>query len=117
MSVEAADDGPARVRQTARPIFAALGDDTRLRLVTRLSSEGPMSIVRLSHGSGLTRQAITKHLRVLARAGLVQSARRGRESVWTFDPRPLGIARTSLDEISRQWDAALERLKAFVEDG
>jgi DNA-binding transcriptional ArsR family regulator len=117
MSGEAADDDLARIQQAARPIFAALGDDTRLRLVTRLSSEGPMSIVRLSHGSGLTRQAITKHLRVLAGVGLVQSARHGRESLWTLDPRPLGTARTSLDEISRQWDAALRRLKAFVEDG
>jgi DNA-binding transcriptional ArsR family regulator len=116
MSGEAPDDDLARIQQAARPIFAALGDDTRLRLVTRLSSEGPMSIVRLSHGSGLTRQAITKHLRVLARVGLVQSARHGRESLWTLDPRPLDTAHTSLDEISRHWDAALRRLKAFVED-
>ncbi len=116
MSGEAAGDDLARVQQAARPIFAALGDDARLRMVTRLSSEGPMSIVRLSHGSGLTRQAITKHLRVLARVGLVQNARRGRESLWTLDPRPLDTARTSLDEISHQWDAALERLKTFVED-
>ena len=113
MSGEAADDDLARVRQAARPIFVALGDDARLRLVTRLSSEGPMSIVRLSHGSGLTRQAITKHLRVLARVGLVQNARRGRESLWTLDPRPLDTARTSLDEISHQWDAGL---KTFIED-
>jgi DNA-binding transcriptional ArsR family regulator len=116
MSVEAAEDALTRIQQAAGPIFAALGDDTRLRLVTRLASEGPMSIVRLSHGSGLTRQAITKHLRVLGRVGLVQSARRGRESLWTLDPRPLDTARTSLDEISHQWDAALEQLKAFVED-
>ena len=116
MSGELADHDLAQVQQAARPIFAALGDNARLRLVTRLSSEGPMSIVRLSDGSGLTRQAITKHLRVLARVGLVQSARRGRESLWTFDPRPLRTARTSLDEISRQWDAALIRLKAFIED-
>jgi hypothetical protein len=69
MSVEAANDDLARIQLAARPIFAALGDDARLRLVTRLASEGPMSIVRLSHGSGLTRQAITKHLRVLAKVG------------------------------------------------
>jgi DNA-binding transcriptional ArsR family regulator len=104
-----ADPDLARVQQAARPIFAALGDDNRLRLVTRPYSEGPMSIVRLSHGSGLTRQAVTKHLRVLARVGLVQSARRGRESLWTLGPRPLDTARTSLDEISHQWDAALRR--------
>ena len=116
MSGEAAEDDLARVQLAARPIFAALGDDARLRLVTRLASEGPLSIVRLSHGSGLTRQAITKHLRVPARVGLVQSARRGRESLWALDPRPLGTAGTSLDEISHQWDAALGRLKTFVED-
>jgi hypothetical protein len=89
-----ADPDLARVQQAARPIFAALGDDNRLRLVTRPYSEGPMSIVRLSHGSGLTRQAVTKHLRV-------QSARRGRESLWTLDPRPLDTARTSLDAAPR----------------
>jgi DNA-binding transcriptional ArsR family regulator len=116
ISAEAAGDGLARVQQAARPIFAALGDGARLRLVTRLSTEGPMSIVRLSHGSGLTRQAITKHLRVLAQVGLVQNQRRGRESLWTLDPRPLDTARTSLDEISHHWDAALTRLKTFVED-
>src|SRR4029453_15039338 len=105
-----------RVQQAARPIFAALGDGARLRLVTRLSTEGPMSIVRLSHGSGLTRQAITKHLRVRAQGGLVQNQRRGGEALWTPAPGPLDTARTSPDEISPHWDAALTRLKTFVED-
>jgi DNA-binding transcriptional ArsR family regulator len=101
-----ADPDLARVQQAARPIFAALGDDNRLRLVTRPYSEGPMSIVRLSHGSGLTRQAVTKHLRVLARVGLVQSARRGRESLWTLDPRAAGyrahIPRRNLSPVGRR---------------
>jgi DNA-binding transcriptional ArsR family regulator len=97
-------------------VFAALGDDVRLSLVTRLSSEGPVSIVRLSRGSGLTRQAITKHLHVLSSAGVVHSRRRGRERVWTFDPAPLLAARRSLEAISEQWENALTRLKAFVEE-
>jgi len=97
------------------PVFAALGDETRLRLVSRLCSGGPASIARLTAGSSVTRQAITKHLHVLAGAGLVRSARRGRERVWELRPRQLEQARESLDAISRQWDEALDRLKAFVE--
>jgi DNA-binding transcriptional ArsR family regulator len=81
----------------AVPIFAALGAGPRLKLVNRLSSEGPSSIARLSRGSGLTRQAITKHLRVLADVQLVHSSRRGRETLWALDPQPLDTARTSLD--------------------
>jgi DNA-binding transcriptional ArsR family regulator len=115
MSVSSADSGHMEARlHKAVPVFAALGDAVRLRLVNRLSSEGPASIVQLSRGSGLTRQAITKHLHVLGNAGLVHNARRGRESSWTLDPEPLQAASTSLDEISAQWDRALNRLKAFV---
>lgn len=102
------------VRASA-PIFAALGDETRLRLVTRLSAGGPASIARLTTGSAVTRQAITKHLAVLAGAGLVRSRRRGRERLWELRPERLAHARASLDAISRQWDDALARLKAFVE--
>lgn len=107
----------ARTRKTASaaPLFAALGDETRLGLVTRLSTEGPASIAGLTRGSGVTRQAISKHLRVLANAGIVTDARRGRESLWTLDPRSLDEARRSLDRISRHWDDALARLKVFVE--
>jgi DNA-binding transcriptional ArsR family regulator len=107
----------ARTRRaaSAAPLFAALGDETRLGLVTRLSTGGPASIARLTRGSGVTRQAIAKHLRVLARAGIVTDARRGRESLWTLDPRSLEEARRSLDRISRHWDDALARLKVFVE--
>jgi DNA-binding transcriptional ArsR family regulator len=97
-------------------IFAALGDETRLRLVGRLCADGPMSIARLTEGSAVTRQAVTKHLRVLASVGLASSSPSGRESVWEFEPEPLNAARQCLDRISAQWDSALERLKTFVED-
>lgn len=98
-------------------LFAALGDETRLRLVTRLCDDGPMSIARLTAGSKVTRQAITKHLRVMEGSGLVHSTRHGRESVWQLDRRRIEDARRYLDLISRQWDAALLRLRNFVEDG
>jgi DNA-binding transcriptional ArsR family regulator len=97
-------------------LFAALGDETRLRLVTRLSGEGPQSIARLTEGSRVTRQAIAKHLRVMEQAKLVHCSRRGRESVWELDRRRLADARRYLDQISAQWDDALARLKAFVEE-
>ena len=97
-------------------IFAALGDETRLRLVRRLSSGGPLSIARLAQGSSVTRQAVTKHLRVLERAGLACGKRSGRERVWELEAAPLTVARDYLDGISAQWVAALNRLKAFVED-
>jgi DNA-binding transcriptional ArsR family regulator len=97
-------------------LFAALSDETRLALVARLSSGEPLSISRLTRGSRLTRQAITKHLRVLQRAGIVHSVRAGRESLFEFDPRPVGELQAYLDLVSRQWDQALDRLKSFVED-
>jgi DNA-binding transcriptional ArsR family regulator len=100
----------------AAPVFAALGDDTRLALVRRLSTEGPLSITRLSEGSGMTRQAITRHLHALGRAGLVRDARAGREHVFALDLKRLEVARQYLDQVSAQWDAAAARLKAFVED-
>jgi DNA-binding transcriptional ArsR family regulator len=105
----------ARVRDAA-PLFAALGDETRLRLIMRLSSGGPGSITQLSAKSDVSRQAITKHLRVLSDAGLVRSTRRGREQVWDLETKRLADAHEYLDRISQQWDAALDRLKAFVED-
>jgi DNA-binding transcriptional ArsR family regulator len=97
-------------------IFAALGDETRLRLVARLCDEGPLSITRLTAGSKVTRQAITKHLRVMEGAGLVRSKRHGRESVWQLEQRRLADARHYLDLISKQWDEALGRLRKFVEE-
>jgi DNA-binding transcriptional ArsR family regulator len=104
----------AQVRNAA-PLFAALGDETRLHLLVRLSSQGPGSITQLSEKSKVTRQAITKHLEVLSDAGLVKSSRRGRERVWALEPARLSEAHEYLDRISRQWDDALDRLKAFVE--
>jgi DNA-binding transcriptional ArsR family regulator len=99
----------------AAPLFAALGDETRLRLIGRLSAGGPGSITQLSARSQVSRQAITKHLRVLSDAGLVRSTRRGRERVWDLEPRRLDDAHEYLDRISQQWDAALERLRTFVD--
>lgn len=106
---------PARLRVSV-PVFAALGDETRLRLVTRLGTEGPLSIARLTAGTDVTRQAVTKHLHVLAGAGLARGTRQGRERLWQLAPEPLEEARRCLDLISERWDAALARLKAAVED-
>jgi DNA-binding transcriptional ArsR family regulator len=105
----------ARQLAEAAPLFAALGDETRLRLLSRLSSEGPLSITRLSDGTDITRQAITKHLRALAQAGLVRDSPSGRERIWELEPRRLEKARRYLDQISAQWDEALGRLREFVE--
>jgi DNA-binding transcriptional ArsR family regulator len=102
--------------KSSAPLFAALGDKTRLRLVSRLCDDGPMSITKLTTGSHVTRQAISKHLRVMEEAGLVRSTRHGRESVWQLDQRRLKEARHYLDLISKQWDDALGRLREFVED-
>jgi DNA-binding transcriptional ArsR family regulator len=99
----------------AAPVFAALGDETRLHLVARLCANGPQSIVRLTDGARVSRQAITKHLRALADAGLVRSTRQGRERIWQIRPRRLSEARRYLDQISDQWDRALARLRALVE--
>ncbi len=96
-------------------VFAALGDPTRLHVVARLCAEGPLPIVRLTKGSKLTRQAIAKHLNVLARAGLLRGYRRGRERLWEVEADRLEVARTYLDRVSRRWDDTLDRLKAAVE--
>jgi DNA-binding transcriptional ArsR family regulator len=96
-------------------VFAALGDETRLLLVAKLSQGRPCSISQLTEGSKLTRQAITKHLRVLEEVGMVHSARTGRESLFKLDPRPMEEIREYLDRVSEEWDEALGRLKSFVE--
>src|SRR3954453_6375225 len=96
-------------------LFATLGDATRLSIVARLSSGGPRSIAELTAGSKLTRQAITKHLRVLERAGMVRCQRAGRESRYALDPRPVEEMRSYLELVSAEWDAALGRPKDFVE--
>jgi DNA-binding transcriptional ArsR family regulator len=99
----------------AAPLFAALGDETRLQLVVRLAAGGPGSITRLSANSKVSRQAISKHLLVLSEAGLVLSTWRGRERVWDLAPDRLSEANEYLNRISRMWDQAIGRLKAFVE--
>lgn len=99
----------------AGPVFAALGDETRLAVVARLCAGGPQSITRLTAGSAVTRQAITKHLNVLAGAGLIRDVRRGRERIWELDTKRLDDASRWLDQISKRWDEALDRLKKFVE--
>ena len=104
----------ARLHESA-PVFAALGDESRLQIVARLCAEGPLSITRLSEGASVTRQAITKHLNALSSAGLARNVRTGREQIWELETRKLEMARRCLDHISNQWDVALGRLKAFVE--
>ena len=99
----------------AGPVFSALGDETRLALVARLCAGGPQSIARLTAGSDVTRQAITKHLDVLAGAGLVHGVRRGRERIWELDTDRLEEARSYLEKMSKRWDAALGRLRKLVE--
>jgi DNA-binding transcriptional ArsR family regulator len=101
--------------RSAAPLFAALGDETRLKLVLRLSAGGSESIARLSAKSAVSRQAIRKHLAVLAKAGLVRGRRRGREHLWQLRPTALADARQYLSRISRQWDEALERFRNLVE--
>ena len=97
------------------PVFAALGDGTRLGLVARLAAGDRMSITRLTAGTEVTRQAVTRHLEVLEDAGLVRGTRIGRESLWELEPRRIELARRRLDEISQWWDMKLAALKAKVE--
>src|SRR5688572_6920019 len=97
------------------PVFAALGDETRLRLVAILCAGGAVSIAQLTSSTDITRQAVTRHLQVLAEAGLVRDVKAGRERLWQFDPVQLEEARRSLDLIAGQWDQALAKLKATVE--
>ena len=115
MSRRRSSRGVAGPKESAA-LFAALGDTTRLRLVFRLCDGGPMSITRLTVGGNLTRPAITKHLLVMEQAVVVHSTRKGRENVWRLDQKRLEDARHYLDQISQQWDAALGRLRAFVEN-
>jgi DNA-binding transcriptional ArsR family regulator len=102
-------------RRSHAPVFAALGDETRLSLLSKLSSGKPHSISELTHGSRLTRQAITKHLRVLQRAKIVRCSRSGRESLFEFNPQPIEELRSYLDLVSEQWDHTLAVLKSCVE--
>ena len=106
----------SRPLTASAPVFAALGDETRLRIVARLCHEGPLSISNLTRGTAVTRQAITRHLRVMEDAGLVRGTRQGRESCWELDTRRLEDVRRHLALISKQWDEALERLRRLVEE-
>jgi DNA-binding transcriptional ArsR family regulator len=96
-------------------VFFALGDATRLKLVAVLCAGGAFSITQLTASTEITRQAVTKHLQVLAEAGIVHDLRAGRERLWELDPAPLDEARRSLETIGQQWEQALGKLKAFVE--
>lgn len=97
-------------------VFAALGDKTRLTIVTQLGDGQPRSISKLTEGSDVTRQAITKHLHVLEEVGLVRQTKSGRESLFTLNPAPLDEVQEALQSMARQWDETLGRLKSFLED-
>jgi DNA-binding transcriptional ArsR family regulator len=97
-------------------VFAALGDETRLQLLSRLCHEGPLSIARLSEGADITRQAITKHLGTLETSGLLEAKRQGRERVYQVTPARLQAARRYLEQVSAQWDDVIDRLRAHVEE-
>src|SRR6185369_1017717 len=99
----------------AAPLFAALGDETRLRIVARLCAGGPQSIAAITAGLKVTRQAVTKHLRVLAEAGVARGVRRGRESRWELEPERLAVARRHLDRISEQWTRRLDSLERHLD--
>jgi DNA-binding transcriptional ArsR family regulator len=116
MSPRAKGVSKKRSLDSCAPIFAALGDQMRLRLVAILCVSGAMSITELTSGTDISRQAITKHLGVLAAAGLVRDVKVGRERLWEFEPSQLDEARRSLDAIARQWDQALAKLKGAVEN-
>jgi len=102
-------------RQSLATVFAALGDPTRLKLVAVLCAGGACSIAQLTANTAITRQAVTKHLQVLADAGVVRDMKAGRERLWQLDPAQIEEAKRTLEVIGRQWEAALGKLKAFAE--
>lgn len=106
-----------RAVESQARVFAALGDPTRLKLVALLCAGGTLSIAQLTAKTEVTRQAVTKHLQVLADAGVARDLKIGRERLWQLEPTRIEAARQSLDMIGQQWDAALGRLKAFAESG
>jgi DNA-binding transcriptional ArsR family regulator len=96
-------------------VFAALGDPTRLKLVAVLCAGGALSIAQLTANTEISRQGVTKHLQVLAQAGVVRDVKRGRERLWQLEPGQIAEAKRTLEIIGEQWDVALGRLKAFAE--
>lgn len=108
-------DNKTAQRRVAAPVFAALGDETRLLLVARLQGGEKISLTRLTEGIDITRQAVTKHIRVLERARLVRCHRIGRETLVELNPKPVDAAAEYLRHVSEQWDEALLRLKTLVE--
>ncbi|HEY9101461.1 metalloregulator ArsR/SmtB family transcription factor [Chitinimonas sp.] len=100
---------------TLAGIFAALGDPTRLKLVAVLCAGGAFSIAQLTASTDISRQGVTKHLQVLAEAGVVRDVKHGRERLWLLEPGQIEEARRTLEVIGREWDVALGKLKAFVE--
>jgi DNA-binding transcriptional ArsR family regulator len=115
MSNKAAEKLNQRAPEAAQ-VFAALGDPTRLALVSQLCDGSTRSIAQLTEGTKLSRQGITKHLRVLQDAGLVHSEKTGRESLYAYNPQPIHEARSYIDVVSRQWEQSLGRLKSFIEN-
>ena len=105
----------SRTIARAAPVFDALGDPHRLRIISRLCDDGPSSITQLSNAVPVSRQAVTKHLLTLQAAGLVGSHRHGRERIWEVRTKPLGQASDYLTQLSHRWDRVIERLRAFVE--
>ncbi len=102
-------------RAALAPIFAALGDPTRLKIVALLCAGGAFSIAQLTANTEISRQAVTKHLQVLAEAGVVRDLRMGRERLWELEPAKIEAARQALEGIGRQWEKALGRLKVYLE--
>ena len=116
-TARAVTDLPSIVRssEALASIFAALGDPTRLKLVAVLCAGGAFSIAQLTANTDISRQGVTKHLHVLAEAGVVRGVKQGRERLWQLEPAQIEEARRTLDVIGKQWEVALGRLKAFVE--
>jgi len=104
------------VGAVAAPLFDALGDPNRLRIIVRLCDVGPCSTSQVTLAIPVTRQAASKHLQLLEAVGLVTSSRHGRERLWAVQTEPLARASDYLTQLSRRWDAAVDRLRAFVED-
>ena len=108
--------GARRRLAGAAALFAALGDPTRLALLEHLSDRGPASITMLADRfTAMTRQGVTKHLHVLAAAGVIDGSRQGREQVWALNTARIADAQRHLDLIAREWDDVLSRLKAHIE--